>query len=240
VKGKTVAIKVNFIGVRWVAVGQRLDGGHLLDASAHHRRHGQPSGQGRRAPHPGAGRPWSTSESLEEVMLSMNWKPQDILNAAPTWNSKTPITWGAERSTRGSWCRGGGNHLPRLRPEPFLRGLRRLHLARQDEGAFRHGRHALDEEHLRNHSHHHLWPGRGRGRTSIRPHGGRGNVFHFASRVPSKSAPQQIDMSMPRDAGFRAAAHHLRTELRAAGSPGDHRRHYDGHGQRRRRAGGWR
>jgi uncharacterized protein (DUF362 family) len=38
---------------------------------------------------------------------------------------------------------------------------------------------------------------------SIRPHGGRGNVFHFASRPPSKSAPQQKDMSLPKDAGFR-------------------------------------
>jgi hypothetical protein len=32
---------------------------------------------------------------------------------------------------------------------------------------------------------------------SLRPHGGRGGTFHFASRLPSKSAPQQIDMSMP-------------------------------------------
>jgi len=38
---------------------------------------------------------------------------------------------------------------------------------------------------------------------SIRPHGGRGNVFHFATRLPSKSAPQQIDMTMPKEAGFR-------------------------------------
>jgi hypothetical protein len=38
---------------------------------------------------------------------------------------------------------------------------------------------------------------------SVRPHGGRGNVFHFATRVPSKSAPQQKDMSLPKDAGFR-------------------------------------
>ena len=33
VKGKTVAMKVNFIGVRCAAVGQRVDGGNLLDAS---------------------------------------------------------------------------------------------------------------------------------------------------------------------------------------------------------------
>jgi len=38
---------------------------------------------------------------------------------------------------------------------------------------------------------------------SIRPHGGRGNVFHFATRLPSKSAPQQIDMSMAQGRGFR-------------------------------------
>jgi hypothetical protein len=49
---------------------------------------------------------------------------------------------------------------------------------------------------------------------SIRPHGGRGNVFHFATRVPSKSAPQQIDMSMPKDAGFRLPR--IISELNAA------------------------
>jgi hypothetical protein len=38
---------------------------------------------------------------------------------------------------------------------------------------------------------------------SIRPHGGRGGTFHFARRLPSKSAPQQIDMSLPKDAGYR-------------------------------------
>jgi uncharacterized protein (DUF362 family) len=38
---------------------------------------------------------------------------------------------------------------------------------------------------------------------SIRPHGGRGGVFHFAQRLPSKSAPQQKDMSLPKEAGFR-------------------------------------
>src|ERR1019366_1663378 len=40
-----------------VAVGQRLDGGHVLDASAHHWSDGEPAGQGRREAYPGAGRP---------------------------------------------------------------------------------------------------------------------------------------------------------------------------------------
>ena len=38
---------------------------------------------------------------------------------------------------------------------------------------------------------------------SIRPHGGRGGVFHFARRMPSKSAPQQKDLTLPKDAGYR-------------------------------------
>jgi uncharacterized protein (DUF362 family) len=38
---------------------------------------------------------------------------------------------------------------------------------------------------------------------SIRPHGGRGGTFHFARRLPSKSAPQQKDLTLPKDAGYR-------------------------------------
>ena len=38
---------------------------------------------------------------------------------------------------------------------------------------------------------------------SLRPHGGRGGVFHFARRLPSKSAPQQKDLTLPKDAGYR-------------------------------------
>jgi uncharacterized protein (DUF362 family) len=38
---------------------------------------------------------------------------------------------------------------------------------------------------------------------AIRPQGGRGGVFHFARRLPSKSAPQQIDPNLPKDAGVR-------------------------------------
>jgi uncharacterized protein (DUF362 family) len=38
---------------------------------------------------------------------------------------------------------------------------------------------------------------------SLRPHGGRGNVFHFATRPPSKSAPQEIHPGVSKDAGYR-------------------------------------
>ena len=82
VKGKTVAIKINLIGVR----SQRL-GNALMEETfwTHPRVIGAVVHLMGKA---GANRirvvegPWSTPETLEEVMLSMNWKPQDILNAA--------------------------------------------------------------------------------------------------------------------------------------------------------------
>lgn len=83
VKGKTVAMKVNFIGVRWQRLGNatmeetfwshpRMIGAvvHLL-GKAGARRVRVLEG------------PWSTAETLEEVMLAQNWRPEDILNAAP-------------------------------------------------------------------------------------------------------------------------------------------------------------
>jgi uncharacterized protein (DUF362 family) len=38
---------------------------------------------------------------------------------------------------------------------------------------------------------------------AIRPQGGRGEVFHFARRAPSKSAPQQIDPNFSKEQGVR-------------------------------------
>jgi len=95
-----------------VAVGQRLDGGHVLDASAHDRRDGEPAGKA------GAKRirvlegPWSTSESLEEVMLSMNWKPQDILNAAPNVEFENTNYLGRGKKYSRFMVPGGGIIYP--------------------------------------------------------------------------------------------------------------------------------
>lgn len=203
VKGKTVAVKVNFIGVRWSRLGNAL----MEDTYwTHPRIIGATVSLLGKA---GARRirvlegPWSTSESLEEVMLSMNWKPQDILNAAPNVEFENTNYLGRGKKYSRFMVPGGGliypgydlNHsyedcdvfisLAKMKEHSAtgitlsmknVYGATPITIYGQDAG--------VDEP-------------------SIRPHGGRGNVFHFATRVPSKSAPQQIDMSLPKDAGFR-------------------------------------
>jgi hypothetical protein len=136
-------------------------------------------------------------------MLSMNWKPQDILNAAPNVEFENTNYLGRGKKYSRFMVPGGGliypgydlNHsyedcdvfvsLAKMKEHSAtgitlsmknVYGTTPITIYGQDAG--------VDEP-------------------SIRPHGGRGNVFHFATRLPSKSAPQQIDMSLPKDAGFR-------------------------------------
>jgi uncharacterized protein (DUF362 family) len=205
---------VNFIGVRWSRLGNAL----MEDTYwTHPRIIGATVSLLGKA---GARRirvvegPWSTSESLQEVMLSMNWRPQDILNAAPNVEFQNTNYLGPWKAYSRFMVPGGGiiypgydlNHayedcdvfisLAKLKEHSAtgvtlsmknVYGTTPITIYGQDAG--------VDEP-------------------SIRPHGGRGNVFHFATRVPSKSAPQQIDMSMPKDAGFRLPR--IISELNAA------------------------
>jgi uncharacterized protein (DUF362 family) len=203
VKGKTVAIKVNFIGVRWSRLGNAL----MEDTFwTHPRIIGATVNLLGKA---GARRirvvegPWSTSETLEEVMLSMNWKPQDILSAASNVEFENTNYLGRGKKYSRFMVPGGGliypgydlNHsyedcdvfisLAKMKEHSAtgvtlsmknVYGATPITIYGQDAG--------VDEP-------------------SIRPHGGRGNVFHFATRLPSKSAPQQKDLTLPKDAGFR-------------------------------------
>ena len=203
VKGKTVAVKINLIGVRWQRLGNALmedtfwTNPFAIGAAVHL--------MGRA----GARRirvvegPWSTTESLQEVMFSMNWKPQDILNAADNVEFENTNYLGQGKKYSRFMVPGGGliypgydlNHsyedcdvfvsFAKLKEHAAtgitlsmknVYGATPITIYGQDAG--------VDEP-------------------SIRPHGGRGNVFHFASRLPSKSAPQQKDMSLPKEAGFR-------------------------------------
>ena len=203
VKGKTVAVKVNLIGVRWQRLGTarmedtfwsnpRVIGAavHLL-GKAGARRIRVLEG------------PWSTAETLAEVMLSMNWQPQDILSAASNVEFENTNYLGRAKKYSRFMVPGGGlifpgydlNHsyedcdvfvsLAKMKEHAAtgvtlsmknVYGATPITIYGQDAG--------VDEP-------------------SIRPHGGRGNVMHFASRPPSKSAPQQKDLTLPKDAGFR-------------------------------------
>ena len=203
VKGKTVAIKVNFIGVRSQRLGTALmeetfwSHPKMIAATVHLM--GKAGAKRIRV----VEGPWSTTETLEEVMYSMNWKPQDILSAASNVEFENTNYLGRAKKYSRFMVPGGGlifpgydlNHsyedcdvfvsLAKMKEHAAtgvtlsmknVYGATPITIYGQDAG--------VDEP-------------------SIRPHGGRGNVMHFASRPPSKSAPQQKDLTLPKDAGFR-------------------------------------
>ena len=214
VKGKTVTMKVNFIGLR----SQRLGDALMEDTFWSH-----PKMMGAMVHVLGkAGAkkirvvegPWSTTESLEEVMYSMNWRPQDILSAADNVEFENTNYLGRAKKYSRFMVPGGGwifpgydlNHsyedcdvfvsLAKLKEHAAtgvtlsmknVYGTTPITIYGQDAG--------VDEP-------------------SLRPHGGRGNVMHFASRPPSKSAPQQRDLTLPKDAGYRLPR--IISELNAA------------------------
>ncbi len=203
VKGKTVAVKVNFIGVRWSRLGNAL----MEDTYwTHPRIIGATVSLLGKA---GARRirvvegPWSTSETLPEVMLSMNWRPQDILSAAPNVEFQNTNYLGPWKTYSRFMVPGGGLIYPGYDLSHAYEDCDVfISLAKMKE-------HSATGVTLSMKNVYGTTPitiyGQDAGvdEPSIRPHGGRGNVFHFATRLPSKSAPQQIDMSLPKDAGFR-------------------------------------
>ena len=112
VKGKTVAMKVNFIGVRW----QRLGNAKMEDTFwSHPRLIGATVHLLGKA---GARRirvlegPWSTAETLEEVMLAQNWRPEDILNAAPNVEFENTNYLGRGKKYSRFMVPGGGVVFP--------------------------------------------------------------------------------------------------------------------------------
>jgi len=203
VKGKTVAMKVNFIGVR----SQRLGSALMEDTFWSH-----PKMMGAMVHVLGkAGAkkirvvegPWSTTESLEEVMYSMNWRPQDILSAADNVEFENTNYLGRAKKYSRFMVPGGGWIFPGYD----------LNHSYEDCDVFvscaKMKEHAATGVTLSMKNVYGTTPitiygeGAGVDEPSIRPHGGRGGVFHFARRMPSKSAPQQKDLSQPKDAGFR-------------------------------------
>jgi uncharacterized protein (DUF362 family) len=203
VKGKTVAMKVNFIGVRW----QRLGNARMEDTFwSHPRMIGATVHLLGKA---GARRirvlegPWSTAETLEEVMLAQNWRPEDILNAAPNVEFENTNYLGRGKKYSRFMVPGGGLVFPGYD----------LNHSYEDCDVFI--SHAKLKEHagtgvtLSMKNIYGTTPitiygeGAGIDEPSIRPQGGRGGVFHFARRAPSKSAPQQLDPNFSKDQGVR-------------------------------------
>jgi uncharacterized protein (DUF362 family) len=203
VKGKTVAIKINMIGVR----SQRLGTAPMEETFWTHPKvigavvHLMGMAGARRIRVVEG--PWSSCETLEEVMLSMNWRPQDILSAAKNVEFENTDHLGRGKTYSRLMVPGGGLIFPGYDLNHSYADCDVfVSLAKLKE-------HAATGITLSMKNVYGSTPttiyGQGAGvdEPSIRPHGGRGGVFHFATRPPSKSAPQQIDLTLPKDAGYR-------------------------------------
>jgi uncharacterized protein (DUF362 family) len=214
VKGKTVAVKVNFIGVR----SQRLGSATMEDTFWSH-----PAMIGAVVHLLGKAEarqvrvlegPWSSAETLEEVMLSQNWRPEDILNAAPNVEFENTNYLGRGKKYSRFMVPGGGWVFPGYD----------LNHSYEDCDVFvslgKLKEHALTGFTLSMKCIYGTTPitiyggQAGINEPAIRPQGGRGEVFHFARRTPSKSAPQQVDPNYSKDAGVRLP--HIIAELNAA------------------------
>jgi uncharacterized protein (DUF362 family) len=203
VKGKTVAMKVNFIGVRW----QRLGTASMEETFwSHPRMIGAVVYLLGRA---GARRirvlegPWSTAETLEEVMLAQNWRPEDILSAAPNVEFENTNYLGRGKKYSRFMVPGGGVVFPGYdRNQSYEDCDVFISNAKLKE-------HAATGVTLSMKNIYGTTPitiygeGAGIDEPAVRPQGGRGGVFHFGRRAPSKSAPQQIDPNFSKDQGVR-------------------------------------
>lgn len=202
VKGKTVALKVNFIGVRW----QRLDGAKMEDTFwSHPRMIGATvhflglAGARRIRVLEGA---WSSAEPLEELMLSQNWRPQDILNAAPNVEFENTNYLGTGKKYSRFMVPGGGLIYPGYDLNHSYEDCDVfISLAKLKEHAA--AGFTMSMKNVYGATPPTIYgTGAGVDEPSIRPHGSRG-LFHSAFRLPSKSAPQQKDMTLPTEPGYR-------------------------------------
>jgi uncharacterized protein (DUF362 family) len=203
VKGKTVAVKVNFIGVRWQRLGNATmedtfwSHPNMIAATVH-----LLGKAGARQIRVLEG-PWSTAETLEEVMLSQDWRPEDILRAAPNVEFENTNYLGRGKKYSRFMVPGGGLVFPGYDLNHSYEDCDVfVSLAKLKE-------HAVTGVTLSMKNIYGTTPitiygeGAGIDEPAIRPQGGRGGVFHAGRRAPSKSAPQQIDPSFSKDQGVR-------------------------------------
>jgi uncharacterized protein (DUF362 family) len=147
-------------------------------------------------------------------MLSQNWRPEDILNAAPNVEFENTNYLGRGKKYSRFMVPGGGWVFPGYD----------LNHSYEDCDVFvslgKLKEHALTGFTLSMKCIYGTTPitiyggQAGINEPAVRPQGGRGEVFHFARRTPSKSAPQQVDPNYSKDAGVRLP--HIIAELNAA------------------------
>lgn len=202
VRGKTVAIKINLTG----SPTYRL--GHLPAGDTHYTNPQVISAAVHLMGRAGARRirllesPWSTSDPLEEYMLQANWEPRDILSAARNVEfENTNYLGNAKRYTRMMVPHVG-----------YIFSGFDLNHSYADCDVF------VSMAKLKEHSTAGVTlslkncfgitpatiygSGAGVDEPAVLPRGGR-DMIHSGARQPSKSAPQEKDLSTPREGEYR-------------------------------------
>jgi uncharacterized protein (DUF362 family) len=202
VRGKTVAIKINLTGnpdqrlgrmpqedTHWTHPGVIGATVHLMGLAGAHRIRLLES-------------PWATIEPIEEFMLTANWEPRDLLNAAPRVEfENTNYLGNGKKYARLPVPKGG--HMFRAFD---------LNHSYQDCDVFvsiaKLKEHVTAGVTLSMKNCFGITPctiygeGAGVDEPSLVPRSGRGPI-HAGNRQPSKSAPQENDPKSPREGGYR-------------------------------------
>jgi len=203
VNGKTVAIKVNLTG----APTTTLNG---LPVGDTHYTHPNVIGAAvQLIGKAGAKRirilesPMSTALSVEEVMRQAGWKVSDIANAAPRVEFENTNYLGVGRRYHRLRVPFGGLVFPAYDLNHSYEECDvYVSLAKLKE-------HTAAGITLSMKNSFGITPatiygsGAGQDQPSIEPVGNRAAVLHSGNRAPSRSAPQELDPSSPRQAGYR-------------------------------------
>ena len=202
VRGKTVGVKINLTGAQHYRLG------HVPQSETHFT-HPQVIGaavhlMGRA----GARRirvlesPWSTADPLEEFMLQVSWEPRDILGAAPNVEFENTNYLGQARKYSRVLVPHGGYIFPGFD----------LNHSYTDCDAFvsmtKLKEHGVTGVTLSLKNCFGITPatiygtGAGEDEPTELPRGGR-TIIHSGARQPSRRAPQEQDLTTPRQAGYR-------------------------------------
>ncbi|HXA53127.1 MAG TPA: DUF362 domain-containing protein [Candidatus Acidoferrum sp.] len=202
VKGKTVGVKINLTG----APSYRL--GHLPLGDTHYTNPQLIGAALHLMGKAGAKRirvlesPWSTADPLEEYMLLANWEPRDILGAAPNVEFENTNYLGRAKQYSRVMVPGGGYIFPGFDlNHSYVDCDAFVSMAKLKE-------HGVAGVTLSLKNCFGITPatiygtGSGEDEPTVLPRGGR-QIIHSGARQPSRSAPQEHDLSTPRQPGYR-------------------------------------
>ncbi len=203
VAGKTVALKVNMTG------GPRERLGTVPSELSHYTHPAVISATIRHLAAAGAKRIrvlegcFALGEPLEEFMLDAGWDPSDYLNAAPVVEMENTNFLGHGRSYHRLMAARGGYIFPGFDfNHAWAESDVVISMAKMKEHAT--AGITLGMKNMFGATPETIYgDGAGKDEPAVEPRGGRGDVMHAGKRGPSKSAPQELDPSTPRDQFYR-------------------------------------